>query len=297
MPQPWASKLFLLALAGAVSCYSISAVAQVTEDDESKLNLFDSDVEKNTTGWPRFSMSAGVAYLDADGVLGARPPNSPPITIIDFDRVGLDESDSSYWLSLTWRSRNSRWGAWFASWSYDVTGERSWDHEWSVSDGLTIPVGARVLSAFDADWYLAELTYSFVQTEKIDAGVGIGVHAVDLDTELTARIEVGDGRVEIIQGDLDTLAPLPNLVAFASWQILPKWGAIARVGWFGLNYDVYSGKMANAHFMLNYQATRRFALGAAYQFVRLDLDIERKHYLEIYDIDFEGPMVFARLRF
>jgi hypothetical protein len=297
MPQLWASKLFLLVLAGVICCHPFSAVAQDTDDDESQLDLFDEDVEQNQTGWPLLSFSAGVAYLDADGVLGARPPNSPPITIINFDRIGLDESDSSYWLSLTWRSRKSRWGAWFASWSYDVAGERSWDHEWEVSDGLTIPVGARVVSAFDADWYLAELTYSFVQTDKVDAGVGIGVHAVDLDTELTAQIEVGDGRVEIIQGDLNTLAPLPNLVAFASWQILPKWGAIVRVGWFGLDYDIYSGTMANAHFMLNYQATPRFTLGAAYQFVRLDVDIERKHYEEIYDIDFEGPMIFGRFRF
>ena len=55
--------------------------------------------------------------------------------------------------------------------------------------------------------------------------------------------------------------------------------------------------MTNAHALINFSVTDRFTLGAGYQFVELDLDIERKRYREIYDIDFHGPVAFLRVWF
>lgn len=284
-------------IALALSTPAKAQEAETPDDETGAVDLFDADIEKTKTGWPRFTILAGVVYLDADGVLGARPPNSPPITIINFDAVGLDESDASHWITLNWRAPSSRWGVWFANWRYDVTGQRSWETEWEISPAVTIPVGASVLSEFDANWYIAEATYSFIQNESVDAGIGFGLHVVDLETTLTASINVGDGSIDVVNGDLDTLAPLPNILAYVYWEALPRWNLVGRIGWFGMSYDIYSGQMLNAHMMLSYEATPRFSLGAAYQFVRLDVDIERKYYREIYDIDFEGPMFYARYRF
>ena len=243
------------------------------------------------------SYTGSLAPVPLGRIGGARPPDSPPITIIDFDRVGLDENDSSHWLTITWRSRTSKWGAWFGNWRYDVSGNRSWEGDWPFDDDVTIPVGAAVESRFDANWYIAEATYSFVQNETIDTGIGFGFHIVDLKTELRAKVSVGNAEIEVAQGDLDTLAPLPNILGYLHWNIHPRWEAIARLGWFGLSYDIYDGQMTNAHALINFSVTDRITLGGGYQFVSLDLDIERKRYREIYDIDFDGPMVFARIWF
>lgn len=259
--------------------------------------LFDDDVEVTDKGWPRFSISGGMMYLAADGVLGVRFPNSAPITILNFDRVGLDENDASHWISLTWRSRSSRWGIWFANWRYDVNGLRTWDFDWTLPNGNTIPSGAQVSSEFSADWYIFEGTFSFLRTETLDAGLGFGFHAIDLETDLRALIEIGDGSTELVSGDIDSFAPLPNIMIYAYWRFLPRLSLIGRVGWFGLDYSNYSGQMTNAHLMVNYSVSPRFEIGAGYQFERLDMDIERNLYQEIYDIDFYGPMLFARFRF
>ena len=295
-PEMWIH-LFLLAFFVMCSFPAAAEQANGPSTDDGALDLFDDDVETKETGWPLFSIAFGAAWLDADGVLGARPPSSPPITIIDFDRVGLDESDRSHWLTMTWRSRTSRWGAWFGNWRYDVSGSRSWDREWPFDGGQSVPVGAAVESSFDANWYIAEATYSFVQNNTIDMGIGFGFHIVDLSTDLRVRVSVGEGEVEVVNGDLDTLAPLPNILGYLHWNIHPRWEAIARMGWFGLSYDIYDGQMTNAHVMINFSISDRFTLGAGYQFVSLDLDIERKRYTEIYDIDFYGPMAFARIWF
>ena len=198
---------------------------------------------------------------------------------------------------MTWRSDKSRWGAWFANWRYDVNGVRSWEDEIQLPDGPLIPVGARVESQFDASWYILEATYSIFRSERLDAGIGLGLHTVELDTRLAAQVNIGEEQVEVVQGDLAALAPLPNILAYVNWEFLPGWDFIGRLGWFGMDYDKYSGQMTNAHLMVTYAISDRFSLGGAYQFVSLDVDVEEKRYTQKYDVDFAGPMLFLRFRF
>lgn len=261
------------------------------------LDLFDEDTEETRKGWSQLYVSAGIMYLDADGSFSARLPDGNKVPIINFDRAGLEESDISYWLSVKWRSANSRWGVWFGSWRYDVNGTNIWEDSLELPNGGEIPVGASVTSDFDAQWYILEATYSFYRSETIDTGIGFGIHTVDLDTTLTARVQIGDQEAEVISGNLDTLAPLPNVLGYLSWKFTPRWMLITRLGYFTLDYDKYSGNMTNAHVMVNYSISPRWALGAAYQFVDLDLDVDETDYVQVYDIDFAGPMIFARFQF
>ncbi len=261
------------------------------------VDLFDGDVELDEDGWPTLYIGLGVTYLDADGVFAAHLPDRPPITIIDFDRAGLDETDASYWLSLNWRSSTTRWGAWFASWRYDVTGGYTWEESLEIPGRPAIPASAFVNSEFDTTWYILEATYSIWQTERVDAGIGLGLHTVDVATTLEARVDIGEAGAEVVQASLSTLAPLPNLMAYVHWRFHQRWNLLGRLGWFGLDYDEYSGGMTNAHLTLTYDLSPRIGLGAAWHFVSLDLDIEKSNYTQVYDIDFEGPMAFLRFNF
>ena len=285
-----------------VLLFATAAWPQDSDPDDSpaevpQLELFDNDVELTRKGWSQFHLAAGFMRLSADGIYSLRFPDGRQLTILDFDRAGLEDTDSSYWLSLNWRARNSRWGAWFASWRYDAVGSRAWDDNLDLGNGVVIPVGASVTSDFDATWYILEATYSFYRSETVDAGMGFGVHTVDLDTQLTARVFIDDEEIEVISGGLDTLAPLPNVLAYTAWKFAPRWMVIARVGYFSLDYQDYSGDMINAHGMVNYAISPRWSLGMGYQFVNLDLDVEKDDYTQVYDIDFAGPMAFLRVSF
>lgn len=282
----------LLAIPGLAQDSDDSGVTQPEPVD-----FFDGDVERDEDGWPTLYIALGITYLDADGVFAVRLPGEPPVTVIDFDRAGLDETDASYWLSLNWRSSTTRWGAWFASWRYDVTGGRLWEEDLELPGRPTIPASAFVNSAFDATWYILEATYSFWQSEQFDAGIGLGLHTVDIATTLQARVDVGEESVEVVQASLKTLAPLPNLMAYAHWRFHERWNLLGRLGWFGLDYDNYSGDMINAHVTLAFDITPRVGLGAAWHFVNLDLDLEKENYTQVYDIDFSGPMAFLRFSF
>jgi len=280
---------------------SLPVMAQDDEDDSpdpvTGLDLFDEDTEKTEQGWLQFYVSIGVMYLDADGRFSARLPEGQDVTIIDFDRAGLKESDVSHWLALNWRSANSRWGAWFGSWRYDVNGSNTWEDSLEIPGQDPIPVGASVTSDFDAQWYILEATYSFYRSETVDTGIGAGFHAVDLDTTITANVQIGEMETEAVSQQLDTLAPLPNLLVYLHWKFAPRWSMVSRIGYFGLDYKDYSGNMSNAHAMFNYEISPRWALGLGYQFVDLDLEVQKTEFIQVYDMEFSGPIFYARFHF
>ena len=290
----------LLAIALAATLFATPVLGKDEEgdsiDDVTTLDLFDEDTELTKRGWLQFYATFGVMSLGADGSFSARLPDGKEVTIINFDLVGLDERDSSYWLTLNWRSATSRWGAWFGSWQYDVAGSRVWEDSLPIG-GTEIPVGASVTSTLDAKWYILEATYSFYRSDTVDTGIGIGFHVVDIDTAIAARFQIGDQEFVETSNRLNTLAPLPNVLAYVHWKFAPRWGLVGRAGYFGLDYSNFSGQMINAHAMVNYQLSPRWALGLSYQFVDLDLDVEKDNYTQVYDIDFSGAMVYARFSF
>ncbi|MGD9021839.1 MAG: hypothetical protein PVF46_08580 [Lysobacterales bacterium] len=285
----------------ALMLSSMPAVAQDNNAPEppraDEVDLFDQDVEATEDGWKRMYIALGVMYVDADGHYKVRQPGGDTVTIIDFDRVGLKETDYSHWLTLAWRSAGSRWGAWFGSWRYNASSTRVWEHEFDPGGGQPIPAGVAVNSLFDSKWYVLEAAYSFHRTENLEAGIGFGLHAVDLDTSLITRIEAGSEETELIKERLDTLAPLPNALFYANWKFAPGWYATGRVGYFGLDYDDYDGRMLNAHALLGYQLSPRWSLALGYQLVNIDLEVDKQKYDKIYDLEFSGPLAYLRVNF
>lgn len=288
----------ILMLALAMLLQTGLVMAQDTEpEDDIELDLFDEDEERTKQGWSRLYLAVGGTRLDADGKFAVILPDGNRYDIFNFDRAGLDETDSSYWLSINWRSANSRWGGWFGSWAYDVTGARTWQDEVHIPEKDRIPAGAKVTSEFEAKWYILEATYSFYRSDTIDTGIGFGLHTVDLDTSITARVQVGEEIGKVVSERLDTLAPLPNLLYYLYWKFTPRWSMVGRYGYFGLDYKDYSGQMTNAHLMINFDISPRWTLGAGYQFVDLDLKVDKTNYTQDYSIDFSGPMTFLRFAF
>ena len=268
-----------------------------TEDDRS-LDLFDEDVELTEDQWPQFHLRFGMMWLEGDGRISAGLPGGEEIPILDLDALGVDRTDTSYWGSLTWRSRNSRWGAWFGVWAFRSSGERLIGGDIPISESETIPADLRVDTVFDTDWYIGEITYSFFRAENMDVGIGLGVHLVDLETRLTTRLNVdGSEPRERELWSIESLAPLPNILAYAHFRLADRWTVLARVGWFSLNYDKYSGEMLNFHGFVSYELSPRWSLSAGYQFVDLDLDIAEETYTEIYDIRFNGPALVLGFSF
>lgn len=291
------ASLFALLILAAAPLALAQDANEPTQEDEEALDLFDGDAEETPKGWSRFTASVGYMWLEADGRFDLDNRNGDRITVIDLDRLGVDDDRGTIWATLNWRSRTSRWGAWFGYWNFEGAGFRFWEDELVLDDEIVVPVGAGVATEIKTDWYILEATYSLVRRENWDVGIGIGFHVVDIETRLAVGARVGEEeRTESIV-NLDTLAPLPNVLGYAHYRFGKRWHVTARAGWFGLSYDKYDGQMLNFHGLLRYNISDRWAAEAGYQFVELDVDVEEDNYTGLFDMDFDGPMAVLRFNF
>ena len=120
---------------------------------------------------------------------------------------------------------------------------------------------------------------------------------MDLKSSLRGVVNAGDQEIETINETFDTLAPLPNILGYAYWKFADRWRLTVRYGWFGLSYKEYDGQMTNLHALLRFDLSSRWAIEGGYQFVKLDLDVEKEKYTRVYDVDFNGPMAVLRFNF
>ena len=69
------------------------------------------------------------------------------------------------------------------------------------------------------------------------------------------------------------------------------------VGWLGIEYDKYDFELITAQIAAEYWFNDRFALGAGYNFIDLDLDVTNNDYKETFDFRLGGPIIYGSLGF
>jgi len=288
--------LFLLLILSTHTAIAQPDTASEPETEDENW-LLDEDADTNQQGWPRFALSLGYMSMDGDGQYALQFPSGDSYPIINLDRLGLDDKDSSHWLTLTYRSRESRWGAWFANWRYDVTGARVTSGDINLGNGVIVPGGTGIRTDMQADWFILEATYSLIQSDNVDFGVGFGAHTVRFKTSVTGEYGIDGVDFQLVDERISATAPLPNILLYAHWKFASRWKLNVRSGWFGLSYDKYDGEMINLHSTVTYELGDRWELAAGYQFIRLDLDVEEEFFTSRYDLDFDGPMASLRFKF
>jgi hypothetical protein len=243
----------------------------------------------------------GIYEQDIDIKAAANRDPFPEVEL-DFDKVlGLDKSSQSYFFQYEWRFRD-KWSlrTFYTNMEADGEQKASKDFNW---DGNEFHAGFKLGTEFGVDTYLVAVDYEFMRTDKIELGVGFGLHAFDIETtiEVEGRIadvegqELGDGRA--VKSNSALLAPLPNLRVFGRYAVTPKWTVEGALGWLSANYDDYDGDYLFLTLLTEYRITDRFGVGFAYQVSEIDITKDKRNGSDSYDIDQYGPSIFISYGF
>jgi hypothetical protein len=222
-----------------------------------------------------------------------------PVDELTFRDLGMNDKTDVFWGDLSWQ---------FAPrWQFSVN-YSSFDAEGFTTAGesgnfgrLSWEVGADLTTNFDMRLYIVDVTWDFLKTDRTHFGAGIGLHAADLDMDmlLEVDVEIGPGGflTEIRAEEASVLAPLPNFSLVGGHMLTDRLYLSARAGYFSLSYDKYDGRLFSARGALEWRPWQHVGVGAAYQLVDIDIEVDESDSTDLYDLRFYGPVLFVSVGF
>jgi hypothetical protein len=164
-------------------------------------------------------------------------------------------------------------------------------------DNITYPVNASVSAGFKTAIYRLTVGYSFIRNDTTEIGAAIGLHATDLQFELSGQGSSGGAPVSLQTRRKDFLAPIPTVGLYGTFELAPRVTINARADYLSLGIDDYDGAILNAQAAVSYRFTDNFGIGVGYRYVDYDLDVEKPNYVASFDYKFWGPSIFLEAGF
>ena len=224
-----------------------------------------------------------------------------PIDRLTFGDLGLGDDTGIIWAKFAWQFAEDLQVRLGYS-RFDTSGFRVATASGNF-DGIDWEGGAILTSNLDMHFFIADLNWDFYKGERGLLGAGVGLHAADFDFDLLVEVfanvdgEVDSGLITIGDEEASALAPLPNLSLIGGYKLAEDVYLEARAGYLSLSYDRYDGSLLSALASIEWRAWEKVGLGAAYQYVDVDVDVENPSSMERYDLQFHGPVLFVSIGF
>jgi len=236
------------------------------------------------------------AYEQDIDVMGGVTREGEQGVDLDFDRVlGLEDSSTTFFFSYQWRF-GEKWSlqALYSDMSSDGSKVATRDFTWNGQD---YTAGLELDTDFNLDTYLVAVNYSFVRNERVEFGVGFGLHAFDIETDIDVKASIDNVTDTGGRNTSTLLAPLPNLRAYGTFMITPRWEVSASLGWLSFNYEDYDGSYLFLNASTEYRVTDKFGIGLSYQSAEIDIEHQSTHRTEDFNIDLLGPSLYLTYGF
>lgn len=151
-------------------------------------------------------------------------------------------------------------------------------------------VDDRVLSKMEVRQLDVVYTYSVLRREKVEIGLGLGVHLQQVEGELDAPAT--------FQSEEDSSAgPFGTLAADGTWLFHRRFSLNARMNYFKADAEDVHGSYMNWHADVQFRWKRNFAVGAGWTYTRMFIDSIDEDESGRFRLEYKGPEVFIRASF
>ena len=242
-----------------------------------------------------FSLDLGVFFPDRELDLRVNGSLVGINDEIDFDRRGrIERSDEVFAAELFWRFRG-RWsvvGQYFRS-SDSTRAVLGEDIEWG-----NVVFGAGSNAAIGTNFSLTRIFFGrqLDTSKSFDIGIGGGLHLFDIGAFIEGTILI-NGTPSSARRSVSSDALLPNIGAWYRYSISPRWALRARLDWLSASVGDYDGFLANVALGLNFRAFEHVGFGLNYNYVQLDVGIDKSDWRGDIQIVYDGVYVNASVYF
>lgn len=243
----------------------------------------------------RFTFYGGAQLYQAEGEFSSTKEGDPD-TSIDLDDLGLKDDAVSPAVGAIINFWGRRLTLRLDYFGYHDDAKATAGFEFDF-DGVTFPVGARLDSNLDLDLYVANLSYNFYRSDRARFGVGVGIHAADIDIGVSGKLRVGNTETSLGSGGADILAPLPNLYITGAYAFTDNFLLRYGGGGMSLKYGDWDGSLFFANAFLEYWPFKYVGFGAGYRYLSVNVTYEGSSRKEEYDFSLPGPLLYVTAGF
>ena len=170
------------------------------------------------------------------------------------------------------------------------------EFEWVDEDGtkITIPFGAQVVSNLDYDIFKVGYLWSFHHTDKVELGVGAGLHITRLALAMDAS-STSSGPLST--ENVGTTVPLPVLSFVLKYQVTPKWHWYLKTEAFALKFDKWAGSYRDSTVGIEYRAWKHVSLGAGLSANALEIEEDDPGYQLKFTNNISGGLLYVAAHF
>jgi hypothetical protein len=156
-----------------------------------------------------------------------------------------------------------------------------------------IPIDTVVESNFDIRFLKGGYSYSFLQDDRMDLGLSVGVYVAQVDIGIRAT----NTNVETQQ---DVTAPLPVFGLRGDFAITPKLFYKNSLEFFYLKIGDYTGSVIDLNMKLEYNLFKHLGLGVGYNFLGVKIENDDSTLADFagnLELDYSGLQLYGKLYF
>ena len=132
---------------------------------------------------------------------------------------------------------------------------------------------------------------------KHELGGGLGFHITNIGPFIEGNVIVNNNENEFKTAAVSVTAPLPNIALWYYFAPTEKWSFTARLDWFGITVDEYSGSLWDVGPSARYQFSKNFTVALDYRYFKLNADIDKDKWNGSFDMSFSGPTLSVHANF
>jgi hypothetical protein len=212
--------------------------------------------------------------------------------------LGMDENTSGGWLGAEWRfAPRHRIG--FTYSRFTLSGERTIDRDLHIGDEV-YPVGATLDSRLRLEIVPITYSYSLLKRDDNELALTAGLHWSRLSFRVEGSASLG-ARDFSNEATADADVPLPLFGLRYEHRFSERWSAGASGGLFALKFAKdalnFSGSLVSARVHAEYRMSRHFALGAALDAFKINVDTSQNDWHGGFEYGYWGPQVYLTARY
>jgi len=242
----------------------------------------------------KFYVEVGAFFPSKDIELGANGESDNGD--IDFgETFDFNDNQTTFFANAEWRW-NKKWrltGEYFAV----NNAARAELDEDIVFEDITFEKGTFVRAGVEFALFRVFVGRLISSGQKHSLGAGLGIHAMNVGAFIEGEVKTDVRDKQFEKRNVSALVPLPNIGAWYHWAPNKKWALMARLDWFGISIDQYSGGLWNLAPGVKYQIIKNLGVGIDYRMLFLNARVKTDNWDGNFEMNFAGPLLTVHANF